>query len=258
MLLYLFGIQTDIIICLYYTILVTIALPIPTIKFSILDNDPFSAYNSCIRTLLLTISMIAIICLIRRNYHMSYQFISGLIFLLALVIGADTVLPISLADENGIIENIQVLTLILATLICLSKTRRSEGSVRLLWWAGFLFCALLVGRELSWGRVFFPPMENGNFPPIKALPYGPLVYPLIGVTMLSIIVLLVRGKIVHYFRTHDMSLSLHTLLAAAILIAADAEKLHLLAHTQGMLVEELCELYAYAIFAYILYKMKTS
>ena len=189
---------------------------------------------------------------------MSYQFISGLVFLLTLVVGADTVLPSTLADENGIIENMQVLILVCATLICLAKARRSEGSVRLLWWAGFLFCALFVGRELSWGRVFFPPMENGNFPPVKSLPHGALVYPLIAVTMLSIIVLIIRGKIVHYFRTHDLSLPLHSLLAITILIAADAEKFHLIPHAQGMLVEELAEMYAYAIFAYILYTMKTT
>lgn len=189
---------------------------------------------------------------------MSYQFFGGLVLLLALVMGADTLLPSSLADENGIIENLQVFLLVAATLICLSKVRHSEGSVRLLWIAGFLFCLLLTGRELSWGRVFFPPMANGNFPPVKSLPYGPIVYPLVAVTMLSIIVLIIRGKIVHYFRTHDMSLPLHTLLAVTVFVSADAEKFHLIPHANTALVEELCEAYAYAIFAYILYKMKTT
>ncbi len=189
---------------------------------------------------------------------MSRQFIVGLIGLVLLIVLGNTCVPLSFGDENGVVEMAQVTILIIATIVCLSKVHSAEGRTRLLWIAGFLFCVLLTGRELSWGRVFFPPMENGNFPPVKSLPYGAVVYPLIGVTMLSIIVLIIRGKIVHYFRTHNMSLSLHLLLALTAVIAADAEKFHLIPHVNGMLVEELCEMYAYAIFAYILYKMKAS
>ena len=189
---------------------------------------------------------------------MSRQFIFGLgLFLLLITLG-NTCMPRSFGDENGVIEISQVAILIGATIISFCKARKAEGHTRLLWIAGFLFCILLAGREISWGRVFFPPMENGNFPPVKALPYGPLVYPLIGVTMLSIIVLIIRGKIITYFRTHDMSLSLQSLLAMTALVAADAEKFHLLPHANHMLVEELCEMYAYAIFTYILYKLKAS
>lgn len=189
---------------------------------------------------------------------MSRQLIFGLILFLLLITFGNTCMPRSFGDENGVIEISQVTILIGAMIISFFKARRAEGHTRLLWIAGILFCMLLAGREISWGRVFFPPMENGNFPPVKALPYGVIVYPLITITMLSIVVLIIRGKIITYFRTHDMSLPLHTLLAMTALVAADAEKFHLLPHTNAMLVEELCEMYAYAIFAYILYKMKAS
>lgn len=189
---------------------------------------------------------------------MSRQFIVGLIGLVLLIVLGNTCLPPSFGDENGVVENLQVVILVGATIISMFKIRSAEGRTRLLWIAGFLFCVLLAGRELSWGRVFFPPMETGNFPPVKALPYGPLVYPLIGVTMLTIIGLIIRGKVVQYFRTHAMPLSIHLLLAITAIVVVDAEKFHLLPHAQGMLVEELCEMYAYAIFAYLLYKMKAS
>ena len=189
---------------------------------------------------------------------MSRQFIVGLALLILLIVLDNIYLPFSCGDENGVIENVQVVILISATFICFFKTRSAEGRTRSLWIAGTLLCLLLAGRELSWGRVFFPPMASGNFPPVKALPYGPLVYPLIGVTMLSIIALIIRGKAIAYLHTHSLPHALLLLLVITAFIAADAEKFHLIPHTNGTVIEELAETYTYAIFAYMLSKMKAS
>lgn len=182
----------------------------------------------------------------------------GLILLFLLFASFNAWLPQSFAGEEGPLEPMQVVILFIGSFVCAMKARSSTGRTHCLWIAGILFCFLLAGREISWGRIFFERTANGDFMPLQALPFGPIVHPLIGIMIVSIIALLIRGKVVHYFRTHDLPLFLHLLLMTSILIVLDAEKFHLLPHPFHSVIEETCETYAYAVFAYILYKMKAS
>lgn len=182
-------------------------------------------------------------------------------YLLALAIVlacVDSFVPVSIGDENGLLEDTQVGVLFGGALACVLKLRDSEGRYRCLWVAGILLCLLLAGRELSWGRVFFPVMENGNFPPVKDLPYGPIVYPMVGLTMATIIALIVRGRIVSYLKQNGVPLAPLAFLFVAALLAVDGEKLHMIPWSHGMLVEEFCELCVYVTFVWMLTKMRPS
>lgn len=184
--------------------------------------------------------------------------VRGLLALAVAVLLIDRCVPVSLAEENGVLELMQVGVLAVGAVVCAQKLQQAEGRYRCLWMAGILLCLLLAGRELSWGRVFFPVMENGNFPPVKSLPYGPVVYPLVGLTMVSIIVLVIRGKVVSYLRSFGIPRTATVMLVAAAILAVDGEKLHLIPYAHGMLVEEFCELFVYALFVWILTKMRPS
>ena len=62
------------------------------------------------------------------------------------------VLPVEFSFENGLIENTQVIVLLIEAIFILSVRSESVWLQRFLA-AGFV---LIVFRELSWGRVFFP------------------------------------------------------------------------------------------------------
>jgi hypothetical protein len=155
---------------------------------------------------------------------MSRQLIFGLVLFIALILFADTCVPWHIGNENGIFEIIQSILLVIASFICIAKTCRAKGRTRYLWIAGTFFCLLMLGRELSWGRVFFPVDAEGMFPPIKAIPYGPFVHPTVKVLLAATVILLIR----------------------------------LIPFANDMLVEEMGETYAYAVFAYLLTKLKAA
>ncbi len=189
---------------------------------------------------------------------MSRQFIVGLVLFIALILFADTCVPWDVGNENGIFEMLQVVFLIISSLVCIVKIYRSEGRTRCLWIAGLLFCLIMLGRELSWGRVFFPVDEEGKFPPIEAIPYGAFVHPTVKVIMAALVVLLVRGRLFTYLRTHKMPWDIVILLLIAVITVLDADKIRILPFANDMLVEEMGETYAYAVFTYLLTKMKAS
>jgi hypothetical protein len=94
--------------------------------------------------------------------------------------------PPSWGEENGPIEILQVFVLIISGLAALGAYFNGVGSLAT---RRLLLCTvpvwiLLAGRELSWGRVFYP-NGNGSFIPLKELWYGPYVYPIIAVLFLG-------------------------------------------------------------------------
>jgi hypothetical protein len=58
---------------------------------------------------------------------------------------------------------------------------------------------LMAGREMNWGRVFYPvginPITGPFFIPVSQLPYGPIVYPLIAVVILSWLFAVIKYKL---------------------------------------------------------------
>lgn len=70
----------------------------------------------------------------------------------------EMILPEWVGDENGIIENLQLLWLIAGFVYCLNA-RKSQfyklcNDTKCLWSAGMIYFFLLFMREISWGRTF--------------------------------------------------------------------------------------------------------
>ncbi|KMO85748.1 hypothetical protein AB840_11770 [Megasphaera cerevisiae DSM 20462] len=91
------------------------------------------------------------------NIEKKFMQIKGydLLYLLLIIpIGCE--IPEWIAWENGPLEILQNIVLVICIGICLYFWRQSMGkTVHTVWLvsAGYFF--LLLGRELSWGRVFF-------------------------------------------------------------------------------------------------------
>jgi hypothetical protein len=64
--------------------------------------------------------------------------------------------PYAIGWENGFLENIQLIILFVGLLNCLYLT---QGKLRKMWLGVAGIFLLMIGRELSWGRVFFPTGE---------------------------------------------------------------------------------------------------
>ena len=77
----------------------------------------------------------------------------------------EAILPEWVGDENGIIENLQMLWLIGGMLYCIKthscKYADWSESSKALWKAGTIYFFLLIMREISWGRVFFTNPDSG-------------------------------------------------------------------------------------------------
>lgn len=107
--------------------------------------------------------------------------------LLAMSLGG--FLPASWGQENGPVENTQVVVILLTALIAYGAYRRGVGSKKtkrlFLWSIPLIF--IVAARELSWGRVFYPD-GHGWFLPLRALWYGKLVYPALGIILTIVVV----------------------------------------------------------------------
>lgn len=98
-------------------------------------------------------------------------------------------LPLSWGWENSFLEWLQVFILAIGlALNCIwwkdAKSNDDHPSARFLFWAAPLWI-LMIGRELSWGRVFYPngfsSVSGPSFITMAELPYGVLVNPLLAV-----------------------------------------------------------------------------
>ncbi|HEY3424952.1 MAG TPA: hypothetical protein VGL27_09170 [Negativicutes bacterium] len=94
--------------------------------------------------------------------------------------------PPSWGEENGLIEMLQVFILVISGFAALGVYFKGVGSLatRRLMLCTVPAWILLVGRELSWGRVFYP-NGKGSFISLKELWYGQYVYPIIAILFLG-------------------------------------------------------------------------
>ena len=107
-------------------------------------------------------------------------------FVLAVPFAA--VLPSWVGWENGPIEILQDLVLFVGAIYCITLFCRASGRYRHgLWLAASAYFLILLGRELSWGRIFMPigMTDHGpDFVSMHALPYYKVVYGIIAVAIL--------------------------------------------------------------------------
>lgn len=118
-----------------------------------------------------------------------------LCILAVIFIGLSFVLPIEYSYENHFLENLEVVILFLGIVICIGKIRDFilYDSIKF-YVASIIIYILMIGRELSWGRVFYPigMDKNGEqiFVKVHELWYGSVVYPMVGILILIVLILL--------------------------------------------------------------------
>ena len=172
--------------------------------------------------------------------------------LAALLFPLGLLLPDWWGWENGPVENTQVLILCAGAFFSWQASRRQNDQLHTLWSWTIMIWLLMVGRELSWGRVFFAPVSIGSqgpvFPSIQDVWYGPYCYPVLTVLMLSTLVGLWRNftweKIKPRLRIAIVDCSLLLLAVLASQLVFEKNLIPLLSPYSQML-EELSELIAY-------------
>lgn len=130
------------------------------------------------------------------NFEIRYTKALVILCILAIIfIGLSFVLPIEYSYENHFLENLEVVILFLGIVICIGKIRDFilYDSIKF-YVALIIIYILMIGRELSWGRVFYPigMDKNGEqiFVKVHELWYGSVVYPMVGILILIVLILL--------------------------------------------------------------------
>lgn len=110
--------------------------------------------------------------------------VSLTVFTLSAVLG--WMLPPNYGKENGPVEWLQVVVLGLAAVVAVSALFQSSllPARRKLYALTSIVWLFAIAREVSWGRTFYM-TSTGSIPPLKALWFGPLVYPAIGVIVIT-------------------------------------------------------------------------
>lgn len=116
------------------------------------------------------------------------------LFALAACVPAARLLPLAWGWENGVLETLQVVVLLLGGALALAAWQRERPSpLAMLALCAVPLWALLAAREMSWGAVLAAPLAFTQHGPLfssKVLWYKPLVLPLaglvIGVTLLQV------------------------------------------------------------------------
>ena len=166
----------------------------------------------------------------------------GLMFVL------EAVLPEWMGDENGVIENLQMLWLFAGIVYCYKmasvKMYDWGGKQSSLWYAGSLFFFLLAAREVSWGRALFYHADGRMYKYSDMGLYGQLVHPMVGAILVLILFLLWRGKIIAILKNIKFPTMDFILLTLFIFMGWIGEKANV-ALFHGMVAEELAEFGAY-------------
>lgn len=188
------------------------------------------------------------------NFEIRYTKALVILCILAIIfIGLSFVLPIEYSYENHFLENLEVVILFLGIVICIGKIRDFilYDSIKF-YVALIIIYILMIGRELSWGRVFYPidMDKNGEqiFVKVHELWYGSVVYPTVGILILIALILL--G--VYFYQSRRQGICWHIPLGEFLFFIVtsilsqcvfDRGLVHFGNYNQ--LLEESCEIIAY-------------
>lgn len=105
------------------------------------------------------------------------------------------VLPVEAGYENHFYENLQVAILFLGFIIVLYKSR-ILACFKEFYWGCAIFYIIMMARELSWGRVFYPVGTRSNgeeiYISIRNIWYGDIVYPVVSILALIGLFLIIK------------------------------------------------------------------
>lgn len=169
------------------------------------------------------------------------------------------ILPPWWSHENQPIENAQVFVLAIGFFAALLFFHRSADPARWFGLCAALILAVLIGRELSWGAVFFDPTSVGDHGPLFAsryLWYKPAVAPAVAALLIASITIIVvkRLAFLGFALLRQRRIPFFSLLLTAIgMLVSTAAEGHLplvplpsfIDGNTAQLIEEISELAAY-------------
>lgn len=172
-------------------------------------------------------------------------------------------LPLTWGWENGPLEWSQVVILTVGALLTgywwqEAKSVRRFHHARFFAWAIPLWL-LMIGREISWGRVFYQagldPVNGPYFISVAQLPYGKVVYPVLAIIILSWLFSVVKYKLYaipyELFRQERFPTGDFILVVSSFIVAYIAEQ-----HLHNAIMEELVECAAYLSLVLTAYRVK--
>ena len=188
------------------------------------------------------------------NFEIRYTKALVILCILAVIfIGLSFVLPIEYSYENHFLENLEVVILFLGIVICIGKIRDFilYDSIKF-YVASMIIYILMIGRELSWGRVFYPIGidKNGEqiFVKVHELWYGSVVYPIVGILILIALILLV----VYFYQSRRQGICWYIplgeflfFIVTSILSQCVFDRSLVQFGNYNQLLEESCEIIAY-------------
>lgn len=188
------------------------------------------------------------------NFEIRYTKALVILCILAVIfIGLSFVLPIQYSYENHFLENLEVVILFLGIVICIGKIRDFilYDSIKF-YVASIIIYILMIGRELSWGRVFYPigMDKNGEqiFVKVHELWYGSVVYPIVEILILIALILLV----VYFYQSRRQGICWYIplgeflfFIVTSILSQCVFDRSLVQFGNYNQLLEESCEIIAY-------------
>lgn len=188
----------------------------------------------------------------------------GLLLLAVIFIVLAFILPIEYSYENHLLENLEVVILTLGLVLNIKMIFNTKlyDSIKF-YIASAIIYLLMIGRELSWGRVFYPIGIDNNgeqiFVKVQELWYGAVVYPIVGI--LIIVALILLGYFGYQCRKKGIrvDIPLETVVLFFIMsilsqCVFDRGLIHILAN-YNQLLEENCEILAYISLVICSYKI---
>jgi hypothetical protein len=174
-------------------------------------------------------------------------------------------LPVAWGWENSLLEWLQILILSFGLVLnCRwwqeAKAARDLSNARFLGWGAPLWF-LMIARELSWGRVFYPSgfdaVNGPTFLTLSQLPYGPLVNPLLAILIVTWLYMVIKHGLykIPYklLREGRFPVAEMAITVFAFVVAELGEKI---LHLQSM--EEFVECFAYLGLILTTYCVKTA
>lgn len=128
------------------------------------------------------------------QYRLYKIYLSAMFTAIILSVPLALTLPLELSFENGLIENAQIVILLFGAVLILTS-RAEDAQFK---WFQRLFSSglvLIVLRELSWGRVFFPLKIKSTEPVFVSMAdykYRVPVYIFLAVYILAMLFVLIR------------------------------------------------------------------
>lgn len=169
-------------------------------------------------------------------------------------------LPEWVSDENGIIENLQLLWLVAGFYHCLKLQhtplviKSLPVQPKFLWRSGMIYFFLLFMREISWGRTFFT-MPDGSMTQYSQMGlYGKLVHPLVALLTVAILIMLYKVEVWKVLFKVKLPAKSFLLLLLFIFFSWLAERRNFI-YFHGQNAEELAEFGAYMMMYILTYNM---